>query len=517
MATRSSARWKKWLLALAVLAAAAAGAIWYGKEPHEQAPEYVTTTVTKGDLTQAVTATGTLNPVLNVQVGSQISGIIQRLFADFNSLVKSNQIVAQLDPATYQANVAQAEGDLSNAKANLELARAQADRAKELFGSKLISASEHDITSATLHQSEAQVSIKEASLQRARVDLARCTIYAPVDGIVIDRKVDVGQTVAASMNAPVLFLIANDLTKMQIDANVSEADVGTVEESQAVTFAVDAFPDRTFNGKVIQIRNSPLTVQNVVTYDCVIEVANPDLKLKPGMTANVSIITAQRTNVLRVPNVALRFKPTPPSTNVTAVAKWLAKLGLGAAAKPAATNAVLAVASTSLTNKADTAATPALTGNESPQELVKRMKEIRDRGEEPPAELRAKIRELYQSGVLQRPSGGGGGFGGGFGGGLGDGGARSSGGRTRSSGPAARTVYLLTTNTPPGGGEPVIAPQPVRVKTGISDGAFTEIADNLKEGDTIITAIKQPAVTTSATPAAGASPFGGGGGPGRRF
>ena len=507
MATRSSARWKKWLLALAVLAAAAVGAVWYGKEPHEQAPEYVTTTVTKGDLTQAVTATGTLNPVLNVQVGSQISGIIQRLFADFNSLVKSNQIVAQLDPATYQANVAQAEGDLSNAKANLELARAQADRAKELFGSKLISASEHDITSATLHQSEAQVSIKEASLQRARVDLARCTIYAPVDGIVIDRKVDVGQTVAASMNAPVLFLIANDLTKMQIDANVSEADVGTVEESQAVTFAVDAFPDRTFNGKVVQIRNSPLTVQNVVTYDCVIEVANPDLKLKPGMTANVSIITAQRTNVLRVPNVALRFKPTPPSTNVTAVAKWLAKLGIGAAAKPAATNA----APVGTTNKTEVAASaaPPLTGNEPPAELMRRVREMRDRGEEPSPEVRAKIRELFQSGALQRTGGGP----------PGEGGSRGSGGgsRTRSGGPAARTVYLLTTNTPPGGGEPVIAPQPVRVKTGISDGAFTEIADNLKEGDTIITAIKQPAVTTSATPAAGASPFGGGGGPGRRF
>ena len=506
MATRSSARWKKWLLALAVLAAAAVGAVWYGKEPHEQVPEYVTTTVTKGDLTQAVTATGTLNPVLNVQVGSQISGIIQRLFADFNSLVKSNQIVAQLDPATYQANVAQAEGDLSNAKANLELARAQADRAKELFGSKLISASEHDITSATLHQSEAQVSIKEASLQRARVDLARCTIYAPVDGIVIDRKVDVGQTVAASMNAPVLFLIANDLTKMQIDANVSEADVGTVEESQAVTFAVDAFPDRTFNGKVVQIRNSPLTVQNVVTYDCVIEVANPDLKLKPGMTANVSIITAQRTNVLRVPNVALRFKPTPPSTNVTAVAKWLAKLGIGAAAKPAATNA----APVSTTNKTEVAASaaPPLTGNEPPAELMRRVREMRDRGEEPSPEVRAKIRELFQSGALQRTGGGP----------PDEGGSRGSGGgsRTRSGGPAARTVYLLTTNTPPGGGEPVIAPQPVRVKTGISDGAFTEIADNLKEGDTIITAIKQPAVTTSATPAAGASPFGGGG-PGRRF
>lgn len=516
MAKRSSAVWKKLLISLVVLAAGAGAVVWYAKEPAEKPPEYITATVTKGDLTQAVTATGTLNPVLNVQVGSQISGIIQKLFADFNTLVKSNQVVAQLDASTYQANVAQAEGDLANAKANLELARAQANRARELFGSKLVSESDYDITSATLHQAEAQVTIKEASLQRAKVDLARCTIYAPVDGIVIDRKVDVGQTVAASMNAPTLFLIANDLAKMQIDANVSEADVGTVETNQTVTFAVDAFPDRSFVGKVIQIRNSPLTVQNVVTYDCVIEVANLDFKLKPGMTANVSIITAQRTNVLRVPNVALRFKPAPPSTNVTFAAKLLAKIGLGPSAKPAETNAAPAVATANPTNKTEAAAAPALTGSESPQELMKRMREFRDRGEEPPADLRAKIRELYQSGVLQRPGGGGGG---GFGGGgFGEGGSRGSGGgRTRSIGSAPRTIYLIATNAPTAGAAPAITPQPVRVKTGISDGSFTEITDGLKEGDTIITAIKQPVITTTATPAAGASPFGGGGGPGRRF
>ena len=343
------------------------------------------------------------------------------------------------------------------------------------------------------------------------MDLARCTIYAPVDGIVIDRKVDVGQTVAASMNAPVLFLIANDLTKMQIDANVSEADVGTVEESQAVTFAVDAFPDRTFNGKVIQIRNSPLTVQNVVTYDCVVQVANPDLKLKPGMTANVSIITAQRTNVFRVPNVALRFKPAPPPTNVTVVAQWLAKVGLGPAAKSAMTNAAPTLLAGD-TNKTELAAStaPPLTGNEPPAELMRRVREMRDRGEEPSPEVRAKIRDLFQSGAMQRSGSGVPGEGGPRGGGGG-------GSRPRTSGPAARTVYLLTTNTPPGGGELVIAPQPVRVKTGISDGAFTEITDGLKEGDTVITAVKQPATTVTATPTGGASPFGGGGPGGRRF
>jgi hypothetical protein len=214
--------------------------------------------------------------------------------------------------------------------------------------------------------------------------------------------------------------------------------------------------------------------------------------------------------VLRVPNVALRFKPAPPSTNLTFVAQWLAKLGLGAAPKTAPTNAVPVIASAGDTNKTELAASaaPPLTGNEPPAELARRVREMRDRGEELPPELRAKMRELYQSGVLQRTGGGP----------PGEGGPRGGGGsRTRTGGPAARTVYLLTTNTPPGGGDPVIAPQPLRVRTGISDGAFTEVMDVLKEGDTVITAIKQPAVTTTAAPAGGASPFGGGGGPGRRF
>src|SRR5204863_5277993 len=162
---------------------------------------------------------------------------------------------------------------------------------------------------ATYHQSDAQVKIKEAALQKANVDLSRCTIYAPVDGIVISRNVDVGQTVAASLSAPTLFIIANDLTKMQIDANVAEADVGGVEEAQAVNFTVDAFPYRTFHGTVVQVRNAPITVQNVVSYDTVISVNNPDMKLKPGMTANVSIIIASRSNALKIPNAALRFRP----------------------------------------------------------------------------------------------------------------------------------------------------------------------------------------------------------------
>jgi HlyD family secretion protein len=276
---------------------------------------YQTGTVSRGAITQAVTATGTLNPVVNVQVGSQISGNIQKLFVDFNSSVKAGQVVAQIDPAVFQASVMQAEGDVANARAALELAQLTEKRMEELVAKQNSSQSELDQAKATLHQAEAQLKIKEGALQKAKVDLDHCTITSPIDGMVISRSVDVGQTVAASLSAPVIFTIANDLTKMQIDAAVAEADVGTVEVGQKVDFTVDAFPRRTFQGKVVQVRNAPTTVQNVVTYDTVIGVNNSDLKLKPGLTANVSIIGAQRDSVLKISNAALRFRPpdaTPP-------------------------------------------------------------------------------------------------------------------------------------------------------------------------------------------------------------
>lgn len=297
-------------MSLAVLIGLA-GAGWAYVQRHRQdhGPVYQTAVVSRGELIQSITATGTLNPVTNVQVGSQISGIIQKIYVDFNSPVKAGQVVAQLDPATYRANVLSAEGELANARANLELAQVNARRAEELFKNNLIAQADYDQVIAALHQAEAQVKIREAVLERAKVDLSRCTIYSPVDGIVISRNVDVGQTVAASLSAPVLFQIANDLTRMQIDANVAEADIGGVEVGQPVEFTVDAFLLQTFTGRVVQVRNAPITVQNVVTYDTVIEVHNPDLKLKPGMTANVTIITARRDNALKVPNAALRFRP----------------------------------------------------------------------------------------------------------------------------------------------------------------------------------------------------------------
>ncbi len=275
-----------------------------------ETPQYQTALVSRGELTQAVTATGQLNPVLNVQVGSQISGMIQKLFVDFNSPVKAGQIIAQLDPATYRAALQQAAGELASARAALELTRVKAARAKELRAKDLIPQADEDQARADLHQAEATVEIKEAAVQKARIDVDRCTVASPIDGVVISRNVDVGQTVAASLSAPTLFVIANDLAKMQIDANVAEADVGGIAIGQDVDFTVDAFPSQTFHGKVAQVRNAPITVQNVVTYDTIIEVANPELKLKPGMTANVSIIVARREGALKIPNAALRFRPS---------------------------------------------------------------------------------------------------------------------------------------------------------------------------------------------------------------
>jgi HlyD family secretion protein len=269
---------------------------------------YQTAPVAKGPITQAVTATGTLNPVQNVQVGSQVSGNIQKLFVDFNSTVKAGQVIAQIDPIVFQANVNQAEGDVANARAALELARLNEARTRALVAKQNSAQSDLDQAVANLHQAEANVKIKEGALEKAKADLDHCTITSPIDGIVISRNVDVGQTVAASLQAPVIFQIANDLSKMQIDANVAEADVGGVAVDQDVDFTVDAFPTRTFQGKVVQVRNAPITVQNVVTYDTVIGVSNPEQKLKPGMTANVSIVAAHRDEALKIPNSALRFR-----------------------------------------------------------------------------------------------------------------------------------------------------------------------------------------------------------------
>jgi HlyD family secretion protein len=295
---------------------------WNGEQ--KQSVRYKTAKVERGTVTQAVTATGTINPVITVQVGSQVSGIIKTLYADFNSVMKAGQVVAQIDPVPFQTVVTQMEANLQNALGNLARARADLalqklnfDRAKVLFQQQLNAQQDvdnaraaYDTSQANLQIAEAQVKQARAQLETAKVNLEYTTIHSPVDGIVISRNVDVGQTVAASFQTPVLFLVAKDLTKMQVDTNVSESDIGGITEGKPATFVVDAYPNQLFTGKVIQVRNAPITVQNVVTYNVVIGVDNTDLRLRPGMTANVSIIVASREDVLRMLNQALRFKPS---------------------------------------------------------------------------------------------------------------------------------------------------------------------------------------------------------------
>lgn len=447
MGNEKSFRWAKWVSILVLLAAAAGGGWYYLKTRNEVATEYQTATVSRGDLTQAVTATGQLGPVVNVQVGSQISGIVKKLFIDYNSTVKSNDIIAEIDPATYEINVLKAKAQLANSKANLTLAQVQARRADDLFKANLISGSDHDTATAQMEQAQAQVQSDEANLKNADVQLSYCTIYAPVDGVVISRNVDPGQTVAASFNTPTIAVIANDLTKMQIDALVSEADIGGVAVDQNVNFTVDAYPYRTFHGKVSQIRYGAITNQNVINYDCVIGVKNDDLKLLPGMTANVSIVIAERNNALKIPNAALRFRPpdsgTPSSrTNAPGDNRQMG----GAMAR----------------------------GNGGGPEGQRSAAFSAGGGRNP-----------------DRPPG------------SGPGGAPR---KPRPERQLMRTVYTLSST---GDVKEKSMPKlvPLQIKVGISDGASTEVLDGIEEGAQVVTAILSSGESSRGPQA---NPFGGG-------
>jgi len=365
------------LLVLVLGGVGAGGYLYY--EGQQQPPRYLTVAVERGAITTTVNATGIVNAVTTVQVGTQVSGTIQKLLVDFNSPVKEGEVIAQIDPAPLATKVAQARANVAsamaavqvaqattvNAKAAVETAQANVESAKaniekskvaladarrilernkEMAGKALIAQNDLDTAQTTYDGALAQLKVSEAqleaavgqlksaiaqqrlaaaqevaaaaqvdqakaALQAAELDLEHTTIRAPVNGIVVSRSVDVGQTVAASLQAPVLFLIAQDLTQMQVDTNVSEADIGRVQVGQKVTFTVDAYQNTSFTGQVTQVRNAPITVQNVVTYDAVVQVANPDLKLKPGMTANVSFLVADRQDVIKIPTAALRFQP----------------------------------------------------------------------------------------------------------------------------------------------------------------------------------------------------------------
>jgi HlyD family secretion protein len=314
---------------------------------HKDKAQYFTAAADRGDIRQVVEATGTINAVTTVQVGSQVSGTIWKLFADFNSHVKKNQLIAQIEPSLFQGAVLQAKADLENAKANLASAKANLEKAKAtatqtkadydrtvgLAKEGVLSQQQLDLAKANWESADAQVSAgnagvtqavaqvqqRQAALSVAQTNLDHTYIYSPIDGTVTNRAIDIGQTVAASFQAPVLFTIAQDLTKMQVYAKTDESDIGQIRQGQKVTFRVDAFPRDTFNGTVTQVRMNPTTVQNVVTYDTVIDFDNPDLKLFPGMTAYITIPVATANSVLRVPNGALRYKPDLPQNEIRAL------------------------------------------------------------------------------------------------------------------------------------------------------------------------------------------------------
>ena len=308
------------ILILIIIAAAAFMFTWGGNK----GIKYKTDKVSTGNIRATVTATGKVNAVTTVIVGAQTSGMIKALYVDFNSPVKKGQVLAQIDPATFAAKVEQAKANLYLSQANLQKAVATLqdakrtlDRNETLFARNLIARSDLDTARTNMETSQAQVSASKAQVDQARAslrladtDLAYTTIRSPVDGMVISRTVDIGQTVAASFQTPTLFNIAQDLTKMQIETSVDEADIGRAQVGQPVEFTVDAFPELVFHGKVSEVRNSPTTVQNVVTYTVIVRVHNPEMKLRPGMTANVSIIIDSKQGVLRMPSAALRFRMT---------------------------------------------------------------------------------------------------------------------------------------------------------------------------------------------------------------
>lgn len=314
---------KKIIIIGSVVVIALAIVLFFVFKNGDSKQKFVTDKITRGDIKSTVSATGTVNAVTTVQVGTQVSGTIQKLFVDFNSPVKKGQLLAQIDPAIFESQVGQARANLLSARANLEKSQVMLrdtkttlERNKILYAKNFIAKSDLDTSEtnylsaiAQIKVSGAQIQQTQAALDSSAINLKYAKILSPVNGTVISRNIDIGQTVAASFQTPTLFTIAQDLTKMQIDTSVDESDIGKVKAGQKAAFTVDAYPESTFNGEVSVVRNAPINVSNVVTYNAVIIVDNTDLKLKPGMTANVSVETEIKQSVLRVPNAALRFKP----------------------------------------------------------------------------------------------------------------------------------------------------------------------------------------------------------------
>jgi HlyD family secretion protein len=289
--------------------ATGAGIYFYFSKNKKNTFSWRTAKIEKGDITVNVTATGSINPDTTVAVGTQVSGIVAKLFVDFNSVVKKGQVIALLDTTFLQASKVDAEANMDKARTEIQQAKRELDRNKKLFTEKVIPQADYDVIRTNYETAQSNLKSAKAELNRAKINLNYATIIAPVNGTVISRSVDIGQTVIASFNTPTLFTIANDLTKMQVQANIDEADIGQVKVGQKVSFMVDAYPDKVFEGNVKQVRLQPTMVQNVVTYIVIIDVPNPDLKLMPGLTANTTVKVQEHKNVFKVPGNALHFIP----------------------------------------------------------------------------------------------------------------------------------------------------------------------------------------------------------------
>jgi HlyD family secretion protein len=422
----------------AIVVGAGALGLWiYRNAEAHEAPTYRFAAVTRGNLESTVSATGALSAVTTVQVGTQVSGQVSQLFVDFNDRVKKGQLLARIDPTLQQQAVLDAQAGLIRAQADLERSKAEYDRNKTLFDQKVLTATEFNTAQYNYTVAQASVKSAQVALDRARKNLDYTEIYAPIDGVVVQRNVDVGQTVAASLSAPQLFLIANDLAQMQILANVDESDIGQIHEGQDVRFTVQAYANQTFTGKVRQVRLQSATTENVVNYTVVVTVDNPKGTLLPGMTATVEFLTGSAENALIVPNAALRFRATP---------EMMAEAGVTNTGAPR--------------TAADSAAFAA---------------------------RRDSIRKA-------RAAAGGNAGGGQFGGGQGAG-AASAGGATRSraSGTRGGFAQLWYVNA---SGKPAV----VRVRTGLSDGQNTQVmGQDLKEGMQVIVGTNTATTTTTPT------------------
>lgn len=456
------------VLPLLLVSSLAGGYYWWRQSTLPQPVTFRTVTVSRGTLTQSVTASGGLQPVSTVDVSSQVSGLIVEVPVDYNTEVKKGDILARLDPATYTNRLRQAEAELANTTANHQLVRLNAERIRALHQRNLVSQQELDQAEAQLSQADAQLLIRNAAVETAKVDLSRCTITSPIDGIVLDRPAIAGKTISASTSAPVMFVLVNDLRRLQINASVSEADISNVREGQDVNFTVDAYPGQRFTGSVRQIRNNPVREQNVVSYITIIEVRNDDLRLKPGMTADVSIVIQERRDALLVANAALRARvsddillPAAPAEGETA-----------GAAKPADTY----------------------------ESLLKEAGHTE--GSRPTAAVMERVRALAAERGVVLPE------------------------RRRGGNRAASTVATETTRTVyrPAGTPEAPRAQAVVARFGITDGVNTEILSGLSEKDELITNVitAEELKSAAASRSGGNNPFaapagGGGGGGGRRF